>query len=142
MIKIAFIGAGSIGFTRRLMRDILTVEELNDTHFALTDISRKNLGMIKQLCDKDIRENKLPANLTVTTERRRAVANADYVINVCRIGGLKAYETEIEIPLKYGIDQCVGDTICAGGIMYGQRNIPCILDFCRDILAYDLMRKI
>jgi len=41
----------------------------------------------------------------------------------------------VDIPLKYGVDQCVGDTLCAGGIMYGQRNIPAILDFCRDIKA-------
>ena len=50
-----------------------------------------------------------------------------------RVGGLEAYADDIRIPLKYGVDQCVGDTICAGGILYGQRNIPVILDFCKDI---------
>jgi alpha-galactosidase len=50
-----------------------------------------------------------------------------------RQGGLEAFQTDIDIPLKYGIDQCVGDTICAGGIMYAQRTIPALLDFCRDI---------
>ena len=50
-----------------------------------------------------------------------------------RVGGLEAFATDIDIPLKYGVDQCVGDTICAGGILYGQRNIPVILDFCKDI---------
>ena len=50
-----------------------------------------------------------------------------------RVGGLEAYADDIHIPLKYGVDQCVGDTICAGGILYGQRNIPVILDFCKDI---------
>ncbi len=50
-----------------------------------------------------------------------------------RVGGLEAFATDISIPLKYGVDQCVGDTICAGGILYGQRNIPVILDFCKDI---------
>ena len=52
-----------------------------------------------------------------------------------RVGGLAAYADDIRIPLKYGVDQCVGDTICAGGIFYGQRNIPVILDFCSDIRA-------
>lgn len=132
-IKIAMIGAGSVGFTRRLFRDILSVPELQDTHFALTDINKRNLDMVAQLCRKDIKNNKLPAVLTATTERRRALEGADYVLNVSRIGGLEAFQHDIEIPLKYGIDQCVGDTICAGGIMYGQRNIPCILDFCRDM---------
>jgi len=132
-IKVAFIGAGSVGFTRGLFRDILTVEELTDTHFAMTDINRRNLEMVVQLCRKDLRANGLPAKITATPNRRRALEGADYVINCTRIGGLEAFKLDIEIPLKYGVDQCVGDTLCAGGIMYGQRNIPCVLDFCKDI---------
>ena len=50
-----------------------------------------------------------------------------------RVGGLDAFQLDIDIPLKYGVDQCVGDTLCAGGIMYGQRTIAAMLDFCRDI---------
>ncbi|MFW6132696.1 MAG: alpha-glucosidase/alpha-galactosidase [Planctomycetota bacterium] len=132
-IKVAFIGAGSVGFTRRLMRDLLAVPELAETHFAFTDISKRNLDMVTRLCRKDIRSNDLPAEITATVDRRRALEGADYVVNCTRIGGLEAFRQDIEIPLKYGIDQCVGDTLCVGGILYGQRNIPCVLDFCRDI---------
>ncbi|MCX5661503.1 MAG: alpha-galactosidase [Planctomycetota bacterium] len=134
-IKIAFIGAGSVGFTRTLFRDIVAVPELADSHFALTDVSQRNLDMVSQLCQKDVRVNKLPAKITATTDRRKALAGADYVINCTRIGGLDAFKLDIDIPLKYGIDQCVGDTLCAGGIMYGQRNIAQILDFCKDMRA-------
>jgi alpha-galactosidase len=134
-IKVAIIGAGSIGFSRRLFRDILSVPELRDTHFALTDISRRNLDMVAALCDKDIRGNKLPAKITTTLDRRTALADADYVINCTRIGGMDAFQLDIDIPLKYGVDQCVGDTLCVGGIMYGQRNIPCVLGFCQDMRA-------
>ena len=132
-IKVAFIGAGSVGFTRTLFRDMLSVPELQDTQFAFTDISRRNLDMVTQLCQKDLRENKLPATIAATTDRRRALADANYIINCTRIGGLEAFATDIDIPLKYGVDQCVGDTLCIGGIMYGQRNIAHILDFCRDV---------
>ena len=132
-IKVAFIGAGSIGFTRGLFRDILAVPELQDTVFGMTDISRRNLDMVTQLCRKDIRVNRLPATIVATTDRRRALEGADYVINCTRIGGLEAFRLDVDIPLKYGVDQCVGDTLCAGGILYGQRNIPAVLDFCRDI---------
>lgn len=132
-IKVAFIGAGSVGFTRMLTRDILTVPELQDTHFAFHDINPRNLDMVAQLCRKDILENRLAAKLTTHRDRRAALADADYVINCTRIGGLEAFRLDIEIPLKYGIDQCVGDTICAGGIMYGQRNVPEILAFVRDM---------
>ena len=134
-IKVAFIGAGSVGFTRRLFRDILAVPELQDTRFAFHDISRDNLGRVHQLCQKDLKDNRLPATIEVAMNRRRALEGADYVINCTRIGGMEAFQHDIDIPLKYGVDQCVGDTLCIGGIMYGQRNIPCVLDFCQDIRA-------
>jgi alpha-galactosidase len=133
MIKIAMIGAGSVGFTRRLMYDILSVPELADTHFALMDISERNLDMVYQLCDRDVKANNLPARIEATLDRRAAIADADYVISTIRQGRLEAFQLDIDIPLRYGVDQCVGDTICAGGIMYAQRTIIELLDFCKDI---------
>ncbi len=132
-LKIAMIGAGSIGFTRTLMHDIVAVPELADTMFAFTDISSRNLDMVTQLCQRDLEANKLPAKIVATEDRRKAIAESDYVISTIRQGGLEAFRTDIDIPLQYGVDQCVGDTICAGGIMYAQRTIPALLDFCKDI---------
>jgi alpha-galactosidase len=132
-IRVAMIGAGSIGFTRRLMQDILAVPELADTTFAFTDISQQNLDMVRQLCERDIAANKLPARIEATTNRREALTDSDYVICMIRQGGLEAFQSDIDVPLQYGVDQCVGDTICAGGIMYGQRTIPALLEFCKDI---------
>jgi len=132
-IKVTMIGAGSIGFTRKLVQDILSVPDLADTAFAFTDINKRNLDMVAQLVRRDIAANKSPAKLIATTNRRKALEGADYVFSVVRVGGLDAFKRDIEIPLKYGIDQCVGDTLCAGGIMYAQRGIPALLDFCRDI---------
>ncbi|HEX8322686.1 MAG TPA: alpha-glucosidase/alpha-galactosidase [Tepidisphaeraceae bacterium] len=132
-IKIAMVGAGSIGFTRRLMRDVLTVPELADTTFAFTDINAHNLDMVTQLCQREIDHHGVPAKLESTTDRRRAFDGADFVLCLVRQGGLEAFATDIDIPLKYGVDQCVGDTLCAGGLMYAQRTIPAMLDFCRDI---------
>jgi len=131
--KIAIIGAGSVGFTKKLVSDILCVPELREVEFALTDISEPNLTMVRQILDRMVAENKLPTKITATTNRREALTGARYVISCVRVGGLEAYADDIRIPLKYGVDQCVGDTICAGGILYGQRNIPVILDFCKDI---------
>lgn len=132
-IKIAMIGAGSIGFTRRLMRDVLTVPELADTVFSFTDINAHNLDMVSQLCQKEVAHHGLPAKVESTTDRRRALGGADFVLCLVRQGGLEAFATDIDVPLKYGVDQCVGDTLCAGGLMYAQRTIPAMLDFCRDI---------
>jgi alpha-galactosidase len=132
-LKIAMIGAGSVGFTRRLMQDILAVPEFQDTHFVLMDINGHNLEMVKQLCERDVTANNLPATVTGTLSQREAIEDADYIVCMIRQGGLEAFQLDINIPLKYAIDQCVGDTICAGGIMYGQRTIPVLLNICKDI---------
>ena len=132
--KIAFIGAGSIGFTRKLLGDLLTVPEFASLEVALSDISAHNLDMIRQLAERDIRANGLDRiKLSATTDRREAIAGARYVFCTVRVGGIEAFATDIDVPLRYGIDQCVGDTLSAGGVMYGQRGIPVILGICRDI---------
>lgn len=131
--KIAVIGAGSIGFTRTLFSDLMTVPEFRNIEVSFTDINQHNLDMVTALCQRDLNENGVDIKIHATLDRREAFKNARYIINCVRIGMLEGFETDVEIPLKYGIDQCVGDTLCAGGIMYGQRGIPAILDFCRDI---------
>lgn len=131
--KIAFIGAGSIGFTRCLLSDLLTVPEFRDIEVAFTDINPDNLRMVTQLCQRDIDENGLSIKIHSTLDRREAFKDAKYVINCVRIGMLEAFATDVEIPLKYGVDQCVGDTLCIGGIMYGQRGVNAMLEFCKDI---------
>lgn len=132
-IKIAVIGAGAVGFTRGICRDILTVPELQETHFAFHDISASNLDMTTQLMRRDIDANGVGATVTATTERREALEGANYVFSFVRVGGLEAFAHDVEIPLRYGIDQCVGDTLGPGGIMYAQRGIPALLEFCRDM---------
>jgi alpha-galactosidase len=131
--KVTIIGAGSVGFTKKLCQDILKVPEFADIEIALTDISQKNLDMVTQIIRKIVEVNGLPTKVSATTDRRAALEGARYVMNVVRIGGLEAFADDIRIPLKYGVDQCVGDTICAGGLLYAQRGIPAILDFCKDI---------
>ena len=135
-MKVSFIGAGSIGFTQTLVRDLLKVPEFHDTNFFFHDISEKNLDFVSKLIQKDIDANNLPATIEQSTDRKKALEGAKYIINCTRIGGLEAFEHDINIPLQYGVDQCVGDTICAGGILYGQRNIPQTLNFCKDIKSY------
>ena len=132
-IKVAVIGAGSVGFTRAVCRDILSVPELSDTQFAFTDLNEQNLDMVYQLFKRDVEHSGLPATVSATTDRREALKDANYVFSFVRVGGLEGFQTDIDIPLKYGVDQCVGDTLAPGGIMYAQRTIPVLLDFCKDM---------
>lgn len=131
--KITFIGAGSVGFTRRLFSDIMTVPEFHDCDISFMDINQHNLDMVTQLCQRDLDSHEIPIKIHSTLDRREALKDARYVIVCFRIGMLEAFETDIDIPLKYGVDQCVGDTLCIGGILYGQRGVAEMLSVCKDI---------
>ncbi len=131
--KITIIGAGSVGFTKKLCSDILKVAEFEDIEIALTDINDHNLQMIAQIIRRIVAVNGLKTRISATTDRRHALEGARYVMNVVRIGGLEAFADDIRIPLKYGVDQCVGDTLCAGGLLYAQRGISALMEFCQDI---------
>ena len=131
--KIAFIGAGSLVFARTLFTDIMSVPELRTAEIAFTDINEDNLEKARAVCQRDLDATGIPVTIQAPTDRREAFKDARYIVNCVRVGGLEAFETDIEIPLKYGVDQCVGDTLCTGGIMYGQRVIAAMLDFCKDI---------
>lgn len=131
--KIAIIGAGSLVFARTLFTDIMSVPEFSDIEVAFTDINPDNLEKVTHLCQRDLDSNNIPIKIQSTLDRREAFRNARYIINCVRIGGLPAFEMDVDIPLKYGVDQCVGDTLCTGSIMYGQRVIAEMLNFCKDI---------
>ena len=131
--KIAFIGAGSVGFTRTLLSDLMAVPEFHNIQISFTDINQHNLDMVTQLCQRDMEKNGVNIKIHSTLDRRAAFKDARYIVNCVRIGMLEAFQLDVDIPLRYGVDQCVGDTLAAGGIMYGQRGIPQILAFCRDI---------
>ncbi len=132
-LKIAILGAGSVGFTRNMVRDILCVPELQEILIALHDIDERNLSMVYQLIERDIRESNLPAVVEKHLDRKSALEGAKYIFSFVRVGGLEAFRHDVDIPLRYGVDQCVGDTLGPGGIMYAQRGIPTLLDFCADI---------
>lgn len=132
-LKISFIGAGSLVFTRTLFTDMMSVPELQGAELSFTDINQENLDMVTTLCQRDLEANGITTKIQSTLDRRAAFKDANYIVNCVRIGGLEGFESDVEIPLKYGIDQCVGDTLCTGGVMYGQRVIAATLDFCKDI---------
>jgi len=88
--RIAFLGAGSIGFTRKLVADILSVPELRSCELAFMDINGRNLDMVRQLVERDARANGLDnVRIVATRDRREAITGARYVFVVFRIGGLE-----------------------------------------------------
>ena len=133
MSKVAIVGAGSKVFCKTLMLDILATEGLEDTEFALMAPSTKRTPHVEAFAKRVIEANDLPATVWITTDRREAVRGADYVIATFQVGGLAGFELDYRIPLKHGVDQCIGDTLGPGGIFRALRSIPVMLDLARDM---------
>ena len=136
MRKITFIGAGSFGFTRNLVRDILTFPALADCELALMDINPNRLKSIKKAVEQIVEAGKYPAKITATENRAEALKGADGVVITILAAGLKVWRKDVEIPMKYGIDINIGDTRGPSGIFRYLRTAPILMDICRDIEKY------
>lgn len=136
MPKITFLGAGSFGFTRGLVRDILTFPALADAEIALMDIDQERLDFIKAAVDKIVAAGNYPAKVTATTNRAEALSGADGVVITILQGGVEVFRSDIEIPMKYGVNTNIGDTRSVSGFFRALRTIPVMLDFAKDIEKY------
>jgi len=133
MPKIAMIGAGSVIFCKTLMMDIMATEALANSEFALMSPTETKLRKMEAFAKDVIRENNLPSKVWATTDRRQALEGADYVIIMIQIGGADAFQLDWEIPLKYGVDQCIGDSLGPGGVFRALRTIPVLMDIAKDV---------
>jgi alpha-galactosidase len=133
--KIAFIGAGSFGFTRKLIRDILTFPRLQDSTLALMDVNPERLSFAQRAAERLVRESGAPTRVTATMDRRAALEGADAVVCTILAGGVDVWQYDVLIPDRYGISTNVGDTRGPSGIFRALRTIPVMLDICHDIEA-------
>ncbi len=132
--KIAFIGAGSVVFAKKLISDILQFPELSDCCIRLMDIDATRLRVAEVMTQKIISKLGVKAICEATTDRREAIRGAKYVICAIQVGGYKpATVVDFEIPKKYGLKQTIADTLGVGGVFRGLRTIPKILEIAQDI---------
>ncbi len=133
MPKIAMIGAGSIVFCKTLFMDIVATPALRDSEFRLMSRTPLKLERMKRFADQVIKENGLKASVEITQDRDAALKDADYVIVMLQIGGVDAFRMDYEIPLKHGVDQCIGDTLGPGGVFRTLRTAPVMMEIARDM---------
>jgi alpha-galactosidase len=133
MPKIAFIGAGSWGFTRNLVRDVLTFPLLESSTIALMDINAERLDFATRAVQRIVELGNYPAKVESTMKRAEALHDADFVVVTILAGGLDIWRHDIEIPKKYGIDINIGDTRGPAGIFRALRTIPVMLEIARDM---------
>lgn len=131
--KFAFIGAGSLEFTQDLARDLLSFESFQDAEFHLVDIHEGRLSYAKAMVEKLIAAGGYGAAVYAHTDRKAALAGADGVLITILQGGVDVWRHDIEIPKKYGVDICVGDTRGPAGVFRFLRTAPVMLEIIRDI---------
>lgn len=137
MKKFAFIGAGSLQFTTSCLRDLLTFDAFKDCEVRLMDINPDHLAYMEKICHKIKEAMNCPeCRIVATTDRIEALKGADGVLCTVFNGDVDVWRYEIEIPMKYGVDINVGDTRSVSGIFRALRNIPLLLDICKDIETY------
>ncbi len=133
MAKIAFIGAGSVTFARRILTDILTWPEHAESSLALMDVDGETLQITTEYVQRLIKEQSLGATVTATLDRREAIDGADYVISAIDVGGQPLRMQDWKIPAQFGVYQTVADTIGPGGIFRGLRTAPVLAALAQDM---------
>ena len=118
-------------FARRLLQDIMCVPELSDSTVSLMDTDPERLELMGKFARKLAIDTGTNMTIEVTGDRREALAGSNYVLTTIRVGD--SFERDIAIPLKYGVDQSVGDTVGPGGVFKALRTAPVLLDICDDI---------
>jgi len=131
--EIAIIGAGSQVFAQAMVRDSLSFPALGASTFRLMDIDPEPLGYMEAIVRKMISQGGYPAKVIATTDRRKALDGADYVIVAILAGGREPIADEIDIPLKHGVNQCIGDTMGPGGIFRFLRTLPALQEIAYDV---------
>ncbi len=131
MPKIALVGAGSVVFARRFLQDVVGTPSLADFDIALMDVSEDRLDLIGAYARRLVSDMGTSATVDTTTDRLRALEGADYVITTIRVGDNLAIDQGI--PLEYGLDQSVADTIGPGGVFKALRTVPALLEICEDM---------
>jgi alpha-galactosidase len=135
-MKIALIGAGSSVFAAELIRDILLIPEMDGGTFALVDLDPERLRITRDIAELLIRRTGRHWLVEAFLERVEALPGSDYLINCIDVAGLANVRREYEIPLKYGVDQCIGDTIGPGGLFKALRTLPSWLEILADVQHY------
>src|SRR6266581_6759419 len=133
MPKVTMVGAGSAVFARQIITDVLAVDGLASGTFALVDIDAERLELARAIAQKLVELSGKKWKVEASTDRLEVLKDTDYVINSIEVAGLKNVPFDYDIPMRYGVDQCIGDTIGPGGIFKALRTGPAWLDIVADV---------
>lgn len=129
--KITILGGGS-PFVPALIYTMLENKEvLEGSEVCLMDIDPTRLPLLTKVGEKLAEKAKVKMKFTKTTDPKKALEGATFVMPSYRIGGEKHMQFDFKIPTKYGI--CGDETAGPGGTFMAQCTIPATLEYCRII---------
>jgi alpha-galactosidase len=132
VVKVTLVGAGSSVFARQIITDMLSIEGIDGGEFGLVDTDETRLGFARDIAERLIELTGKRWTVTASPDRTRVLPGSDFIVNSVEVAGTAVALPEYEIPLKYGVDQCIGDTIGPGGIFKALRTGPTWLAILRD----------
>jgi alpha-galactosidase len=132
MPKCVLVGAGSYVLARDFISDILARPDLGDSTIVLVDGNKERLDMVTIYARRLVTQLGLNLRIQSTTDHRKALDGADYVLNSIRSGGWPPVINDREITMRYGIE-IQSDAVGVGGVFSGLRQVPDILDICHDM---------
>ncbi|MEU9635843.1 hypothetical protein AB0D80_15930 [Streptomyces tendae] len=132
---LVLIGAGSAVFTRGLLADLITADDLGSWEIRLVDVNEEALRVAARLAGRMVEARDAGDRITVraSTDRRTELPGADYVVTCVGVGGRPAWQRDHEICQEHGVYQPVGDSVMPGGISRLLRTVPVMVDVARDI---------
>src|SRR5258707_13000932 len=133
MSKVTMVGAGSAVFARQIITDVLAVDGLDSRTVALVDIDAERLELARAIAQKLVELSGKKWKVEASTDRAEVLAGSNYIVNSIEVAGLQNVRADYDIPLRYGVDQCIGDTIGPGGIFKALRTGPAWLDIVADV---------
>lgn len=131
--KIAMIGAGSVVFAKTLLSDMMATPALAGAEYALMSRTWPKLERMEAFARRMLDENHVEGTVWATLDRQEAIKDADFVVVTIQVGGMEAFGVDYEIPLKYGVDQCIGDSLGPGGVFRGLRTAPVLVEIAEDM---------
>ncbi|NUP01725.1 MAG: hypothetical protein HOW59_27750 [Nonomuraea sp.] len=132
---LVLIGAGSAVFTRGLLADLISADDLGSWEIRLVDVDPEALSVAARLAELMVRARDAGRRITVrrSADRRAMLPGADFVVTCVGVGGRPAWQADHEICMEHGVFQPVGDSVMPGGISRLLRTVPVMVEIARDV---------
>lgn len=133
MIKIAYIGAGSLQFGPVIVQDMLMSDTLcgKGLEIQLMDVEKSHLAHVIAHAEYVAKKLKRNAKIMATTDRDAAIKGANFVICALEKDRNVYWSQDFHIPRKYGFKQVYGENGGVGSLFHALRNIKVIVDLAK-----------